>query len=262
MSLSTKLLAGIAATALSAGAAQAHDVTGTHYSHGTTYGTSTYGTTTYATTPSYGTTTYATTPSYGTTTYGSSVYAAPTIDLGPIETVPSTTYSTTTVVPATTSTYSVQPSYGTTTYGETVYQSPTYSTQPVYSTPTYTTPTYGAPVYGTPSYGIPSYGYAPAYDATDRVRSRIKRQRSRIERALDRGDLRSGELKRLRRNLRDIRRTFRAYRDNDGVIGQWEERALMDQLDRNSQRIRRLANNGRVVGGGAYSPYGYPVHRY
>lgn len=133
-----------------------------------------------------------------------------------------------------------------------------------YTVPSYTVPSpYVAPSYGTPSYGFPSYApsYAPLpqYDGRDQVRKRLKRQRDRIERALQRGDLRRGEERRLRESLREIRRTFRAYRDNDGHIGRFEQAALMRMLDENSRRIRRLANNDRVAGhrGGHHGSHGH-----
>lgn len=218
----TSTIAGIAlAGAFAATGASAHGThTGSHYS---TY----------------------TTPGYSTSTY-----TAPTIDLGPIEYVqPQSTVQYQNVVPATTSTYYSQPNYGTT------YTQPTYST--TYTQPTYTTPTYTQPAYVQPSYVAPAPAYvAPRYDATERVRARLDRQRSRIRAALDRGDLREGERRKLRRKMRDIRGDFRAYKGNDGVINQWEEAELMRKLDRQSRRIRRLANNHRT----AYSPYGHPVY--
>lgn len=127
-----------------------------------------------------------------------------------------------------------------------------------YAVPSSTT-TYVAPTYGIPSYGFPSYAPQPQYDGRDQVRKRLKRQRDRIERALERGALRRGEERRLRESLREIRRTFRAYRDNDGHIGRFEQAALMRMLDENSRRIRRLANNDRVAGhrGGHNGSYGY-----
>jgi hypothetical protein len=96
----------------------------------------------------------------------------------------------------------------------------------------------------------------PQYDAKDRVRQRIRNQRKRIVRADERGDLRPREEERLRRKLREIRQTFRAYRDNDGVIGRYEEAELMRMLNRNSRRIARLANNDRTVrfDDGYYAP--------
>lgn len=113
--------------------------------------------------------------------------------------------------------------------------------------PSYTyqnhTPHY-APAYKT--YSAPAY-IPPAYDATDRIRSRIQRQRSRIINASDRGDLRNREEDRLRYGLREIRQTFREYRRNDGVIGRYEDEQLTRMLDRNSRRIARLGNNHRTI---------------
>lgn len=227
--LTTLALAG----ALGASAASAH---GTHSyngvhtsSHATTYGT----------------------------TYGST-YTAPTVNLGPIEYVqPSSTVQY--VQPATTTTYST-PSYVAPSY-----TTPTYTT-PTYTTPTYTTPTYTAPRYSyTPSYTVPTYTtpayVAPRYDATTRVQARLDRQRSRIRNARDRGELRRGERKRLRRNMRDIRAQFSAFKANDGIIDAGEFAVLKDRLDRQSQRIRRLANNARVQGP-LVSPYGHHHTRY
>jgi len=173
-------------------------------------------------------------------------------------------------------------SAGTVTYAQPTYTQPAY-TQPIYvapaSTTTYTTPTYTAPVqtYTTPRYTAPTTRYVrpattvyapaptyarpayapvqPQYDARDRVRDRIRNQRNRIERALERGELRRGEERRLRQGLREIRQTFRAYRDNDGYVGRHEEAQLMAMLNRNSKRIRRLANNDRVAG--YQGPYAY-----
>ena len=225
------LVAATAAFALTATAASAGGYwqNGTYHSSSNTYTSpsvtyvqpSTYGTTYAAPTTTYTTPSY-TTPNYTTQTYGTSV---------------GTTYTT--------------PSYNT---GRTVY------TTPSYTTPTYTTPTYVQPkrVYvPAPSYTVPT-SYAPTYDGRDRVRSRIKRQRSRIERAEARGDLRRGEERRLREGLREIRGAFRSYRDNDGYIGRWEEAELMRMLDRNSKRIRRLANNDRVAGGHGRHRNAYP----
>ena len=170
--------------------------------------------------------------SYPTThSYATPSYTTPSIHIGSIDTVQPSTYTT----------YGTTQSYSVPT---TVY------TSPVYSSPSYTTPSYVAPA---PSYA-PTY-YAPRYDGRDRVRQRLRNQRDRIERALARGDLRRGEERRLREGLREVRRTFRAWRDNDGVINQWEEAELMRMLDRNSRRIRRLANNHRVADG-YYRPYG------
>ncbi len=218
------------ASALGASAASAHDShahkAGTYYapSHATTYGT----------------------------TYGST-YTAPSVNLGPIEYVQPNS-SVQYVQPATTTTYTV-PSYTTPTY-----TTPTYSTQ-TYSAPVYTTPTYKAPTYAyTPSYTAPAY-IAPRYDATERVQARLDRQRNRIQNAKARGDLRKGERKRLRRNMRDIRDQFRAFKANDGIIDAGEFSVLQARLDRQSKRIRRLANNHRVAGP-LVSPYGHHWNRY
>ena len=234
-------LAGV----LAASAASAH---GSHtYSTGTVH------------TPSHATT-------YGTT-YGST-YSAPTVNLGPIEYVqPSSTVQY--VQPATTTTYSTPtyttPSYVAPSYTAQTYSAPSY-TAPTYTVPRYTTPTYTAPSYSyTPSYTVPSYTkpayVAPRYDATTRVQARLDRQRSRIRNANDRGDLRRGERKRLRRAMRDIREQFRAFRANDGIIDAGEFAVLKTRLDRQSQRIRRLANNHRVAGP-LVSPYGHHHTRY
>lgn len=185
---------------------------------------------------------------YTTPSYSSSTYTAPTVNLGPIEYVQPN------------STVQYAP---TTTYTAPTYTAPTYTT-PTYSTPTYiqpattTTYTYTQPTYTTPTYTTPAY-VAP-YDGTSQIRSRIQRQRSRIEAAEARGDLRRGEERRLRSGLQDIRQSFRAYRNNDGVINSWEQRELNAALDRNSRRIARLANNHRTARP-AYSPYNpYPVY--
>lgn len=166
-------------------------------------------------------------PSTQTTT----TYTAPSSTIvgsvGPIQTAPITAYPpVTTIAPAATTTYAA----------------PVTTYLPPASTVYAPAPTYYAP---------------PVYDGRDRVRNRIRNQRNRIERALNRGDLRRGEERRLREGLREIRRTFRAYRDNDGYIGRFEEAQLMDMLNRNSKRIRRLANNDRVAGGYRTGPYAY-----
>lgn len=198
-------------------------------------------------------------------TYGST-YTAPTVNLGPIEYVqPSSTVqyaqpsrSVQYIQPATTSTYSVTtPSYA----AQTVYSSPTY-TAPTYTAPTYTASTYTAPSYGTtysaptytaPAYVAPTY-YQPRVDLTGQVQTRLDRQRSRIRNAADRGELRRGERRKLRRNMREIRSLFESYKANDGVIDTSEQAALNKQLNRQSKRIRRLANNHRVAGP-LVSPY-------
>ena len=167
-------------------------------------------------------------------------------------------YSTTTKTYASPS--YTQPSYTAPSYGTQIYTQPGYS----YVQPTVKTSTYQVPAYTAPTYTAPRTVYAPApsyiqprYDATDRVRQRIQNQRSRIERAEARGDLRPREKARLRDGLREVRATFRDYRGNDGVIGQWEEAELMRKLDRNSRRIARLGNNDRTVRYDArpYRPY-------
>ena len=207
---------------------------------------------------SYGHSHYSTTTApvtYGTT------YNAPTINLGPIEYVqPSSTVqytqpATTYIQPATTTTYSAP----VTNYTTSSYTTPSYAAQTLYTTPsfgtTYTAPSYTSPTWTTPSYVAPSY-FAPRYDATATIQRRIDRQRSRIRNAMDRGDLRNGERRKLRRKMRNIREEFRAYKANDGVIDQSEEAALQNKLTRQSQRIRRLANNHRTAGP-LVSPYGH-----
>lgn len=149
-------------------------------------------------------------------------------------------------------------------YGSVTFNTaPAYTyTAPSYAVPTYTTPTYTAPAYIAPTYNYTAPAYvAPTYDATDRVRQRLKNQKRRINAALARGDLLPREENRLRNALRNARQTFRAYRNNDGVIGRYEEDQLMRMLNRNSNRIARLANNHRTVyshGAG----YGYGYSRY
>lgn len=174
---------------------------------------------------------------------------------------PTAQTTTTYTAPAATVTGSVGPiqSAGTVTYlPSTTYTAPTYvapasTTTYVAPATTYTTPSYIAPA---PAYVAPGPAYtAPRYDGRDRVRQRLRNQRNRIENASARGELRRGEERRLRENLRDIRATFRDYRDNDGVIGQYEEAQLMRMLDRNSRRIFRLAHNDRVAGGYRAYPY-------
>ena len=207
-----------------------------------------------------------TTPSYTNT------YAAPTIDLGPIEHVqPNSTVQY--VQPATTTTYSA-PTTGYTSSAVT-YVAPSYTTQsvatPSYAaqpTHTYTAPSYGSSTFGTtytaPSYTvptqtIPSYTtqsyVAPVFDATQRVDARMDRLRSRIFAAANRGDLRDGERSKLRRNMRKIRHMIEAYKADDGVIDRNEFAKLDERMSHQSKRIRRLANNDRVVGQ-FVSPYG------
>jgi len=202
-------------------------------------------------------------------TYGTT-YNAPTVNLGPIEYVqPSSTVqyvqpTTSYIQPATTTTYSAPVStYSAPSYTTPSYAAQNYYTTPTYTTPTYTTPTYTAPSYGTtytapsyttptyttptwttPSYVAPSY-YAPRYDATALIERRIDRQRSRIRSAADRGELRDRERSKLRNKMRDIRAQFRSYKANDGIIDRSEEAVLRDKLSRQSDRIRRLANNHR-----------------
>jgi|GEM_PF-3492393 len=216
---------------------------------------------------------YPAATSQAATTYVAPSYAAPTYvaptttvvgSVGPIQSTGTVTYAQPTyIAPATTTTYAA-PATTTYTAPVTTYVAPTTTyTAP---TTTYVAPSYTAPT--TTTYVAPTTYTAPApvaprvtiqrvprYDGRDRVRQRLANQRSRIERALSRGELRRGEEQRLRTSLREIRRTFRAYRDNDGYIGRHEEAQLMAMLNRNSQRIRRLANNGRVAGGTVYSPF-------
>lgn len=233
---------------------------------------------------SYGHSHYSTTTA-PVTTYGTT-YNAPTIDLGPIEYVqPSSTVqytqptntvqyfqpTTQYIQPATTSTYSAPvstytaPSYTTPSYAaQTSYTVPTY-TAPTYTAPTYTAPsystTYTAPTWTTPSWTTPAYGaptsFTPRFDASAYIQARIERQRSRIRSAADRGDLRSRELDKLRSNMREIRSLFRSYQSNDGIVDRSEEAALKDKLSRQSDRIRRLANNHRTAGP-LVSPYSSP----
>jgi len=206
-------LAACAAFALTATAASANGFwqNGTYY----TYAAPTTTTTQTYTAPSY------TTPSYTAPSYTAPSYTGVVGSVGPVETSPYVAPAPTYVVPSNTRTY-VAP---TTTYAPVTTYAP------------------AAPVYS-----VPAYAPAPQYDGRDNVRRRIQNQRSRIERALERGDLRRGEERRLREGLREIRRTFRDYRDNDGYIGRYEEAALMRMLDQNGRRIRRLANNDRVAG--------------
>jgi len=197
---------------------------------------------------------YPAATSQAATTYVAPSYAAPTYvaptttvvgSVGPIQSTGTVTYAQPTyIAPATTTTYAA-PATTTYTAPVTTYVAPTTTT---YVAPT----TYTAPAPVAPRVTIQR---VPRYDGRDRVRQRLANQRSRIERALSRGELRRGEEQRLRTSLREIRRTFRAYRDNDGYIGRHEEAQLMAMLNRNSQRIRRLANNGRVAGGTVYSPF-------
>jgi len=220
MKLSLAACAALALTATSA-SASGYWQNGTYYAYPATT-TQTY------TAPSY------TAPAYAAPTYSVPSHTGVVGSVGPVES--GVSY----VVPSSTRPY-VAPT--------TSYTAPVYGT----SSSTY------APSYVTPTYGVPAYVPAPQYDGRDQVRKRLKRQRDRIERALERGDLRRGEERRLREGLREIRRTFRAYRDNDGYIGRHEEAALMEMLDRNGRRIRRLANNDRVAGGrrGNHGPYYY-----
>ncbi len=243
-------LVACAAFALTATSASANGFwqNGSYYTYPTATSQSTTTTTTYSAPganvvgsvgpiQSAGTSTYVQPSTYGTT------YTTP-------YTAPATTYT----APAPASTY---------TAPTTTYTPPSYSTVPA-ATNTYVAPTtvYTPPATTTyapaPRYTVPAYA-PPQYDATGLVRDRIRNQRNRIERALDRGELRRGEERRLREGLREIRRTFRAYRDNDGFVGRHEEAALMRMLNDNSRRIFRLANNNRVAGNGiGYRvPYAY-----
>ncbi len=216
------------------------------------------------------------------TTYTSpTTYTAPTINLGPIEQVqpnstvqyvqPATTYvqpakATTYTAPVTS--YVAQPTYTTQTYvaparhtvqtniAPSNYTTPSYAAQPVtYTAPSYVTqPTYTAPTIGT-TFTTPAY-IAPRYDGIEMVRDRMDRLRSRIRHALDRGDLREGERRKLRRKMRDIRDDIRDFRANDGIIDRAEHAALNKKMSRQSRRIARLANNHRVERP-LVSPYAY-----
>ena len=187
----------------------------------------------------------------GTTTYGTT-YSAPTINLGPIELVQpnSTTQyvqpTTTWVQPATTSTYT----YPSSSYTTQTYTAPSYTTPSYAAQTTYVQPNYGQPVYTSPAI-LPHY-----YDGTERVRSRMDRLRARIQHASDRGDLRNGERRKLRRKMRNIREHIRAYRANDGIIDRAEHAELNEKMSRQARRIRRLGNNHRVQGP-LVSPYGH-----
>lgn len=237
-------VAGIAlATAFTVSSASAHDIYGHSHSANSVV-----------------------TPSYTNT------YTVPTIDLGPIEQVqPNSTVQY--VQPATTTTYTAPSTsytssavtYGTPSYTTPSYTAPSYAAQPTY---TYTAPSYGTTTFGTtytapnytaPSYTVPSYTtptyVAPVFDAMPRVHARMDRLRSRIRNAVSRGELRDGERSNLRRNMRKIRRAIEAFRSNDGVIDHQEFAKLNDRMSRQSDRIRRLANNDRVVGQ-LVSPYG------
>jgi len=251
---------GIAlATAFTVSGASAHDSYGhSHYSNSVT------------------------TPSYTNT------YTVPTIDLGPIEQVQPNS-SVQYVQPATTTTYSAPTTgynssavtYAAPSYTTPSYTTPSYAAQPTYTytapsygsatygstytAPSYTAPTYAAPSYTTPSFTVPTYT-TPAYvatvfDATPRVRARMDRLRNRIVRADNRGDLRDGELRKLRKKMRKIRRTIRAHKSDDGVIDRKEFAELQKKMSRQSDRIRRLANNDRVVGQ-LVSPYTHHYPRF
>lgn len=227
-----------------------------------------------------------TTPSYTNT------YTAPTIDLGPIEQVqPNSTVqyvqpaSTTYIQPASTSTFTVPSTTYTSptvSYAAPSYTTPSYAAQPTYTYTapthtstntvwpttygtTYTAPTYTAPTYATPTYSVPSYTaptyVAPQFDATPRVLARMDRLRSRILNAASRGELRDGERSKLRRKMRNIRRSIKAHRSDDGIIDRDEFANLQKKMSRQSDRIRRLANNHRVVGR-LISPYTYNQPRF
>ena len=83
----------------------------------------------------------------------------------------------------------------------------------------------------------------------------MDRLRTRILRAANRGELRHGERSKLRKKMRNIRHMIEAYKADDGVIDRKEFAKLDERMSRQSKRIRRLANNDRVVGQ-FVSPYG------
>lgn len=222
---STTVAGIVLATAFTVSSASAHDV----YGHG--HHTNT-----------------VTTPSYTNT------YTAPTINLGPIEQVqPNSTVQY--VQPATTTTYTA-PSYTTPSYVAPqtyTYTAPSYGSTTTVPAATYGT-SYTTPINTVPTYTAPAY-VAPLFDATQRVQARMDRLRTRIFRAANRGDLRRGERSKLRRKMRNIRHMIDAYKADDGVIDRQEFAKVNERMSRQSKRIRRLANNDRVVGQ-FVSPFG------
>jgi len=226
--------------------------------------------------------TTASTPSY------SNAYTAPTINLGPIEQVqpnskvqyvqPATTSY---IQPASVGTYTAPatsytssavtyttPSYSAPSYTTPSYTTPSYAAQPIYTTPSYASTTYGTsyttPNYTTSTYTVPTYTaptyVAPQFDATDRVEARMDRLRSRIKRADARGSLRNGEFRKLRRKMRQLRHSIRDHKSDDGVIDRKEFAKLQKKMTRQSDRIRRLANNDRFADQ-YVSPHGFDRSR-
>ncbi|MGI9523192.1 MAG: hypothetical protein ACR2PG_16260 [Hyphomicrobiaceae bacterium] len=83
-------------------------------------------------------------------------------------------------------------------------------------------------------------------DHTRHIDRRIRRQNKRIRKGRRVGDLTVFEYRRLRFRMFQIRNARRLVK-LDGVVSFRERRRLHRLLDRNSDRIRRLRNNGRFA---------------
>ena len=89
--------------------------------------------------------------------------------------------------------------------------------------------------------------------ATPVINRRIDNQRNRIRKGIRTGQLTRYERRYLRENLREIRWAKRRMA-RDGIITVRERYRLMDMLDANGRKIRRLKTNNRRVRYGRFDP--------
>lgn len=83
-------------------------------------------------------------------------------------------------------------------------------------------------------------------EARNREDRRQTRQSARIMEGHASGDLTKGEMKRLRKSGKAVRKAERRFENNDGSINAKEAAALEVMQDARSKQIHRLKNNDRV----------------
>lgn len=101
-----------------------------------------------------------------------------------------------------------------------------------------------------PSYVAPQIAAIKPYDASETIRTRITRQRERLDRAIERDRLSTREARMLRRELRTIRRNFRNFLNTGNRINKAEEAILKDDLKTHQARIKFFKNNDARNGRG------------
>ena len=105
------------------------------------------------------------------------------------------------------------------------------------------------------NWGYDNWNYVDRHDHSKpagKIRKRMKRQKKRIRKGIESGQLTRKEAKKLRRQQRRIGDLHRDYR-SDGHLSRTERRDLTERLDRASDRIYRLKHNDRKRGDRYYS---------